>query len=321
MRILVTGGLGFIGSNFVRYYLENYPMDHIINLDKKTYASNEIAFEELKVYSNYQFVLGNICDEKLVLKLTKDIDTVIHFAAETHVDRSIEDPAPFLTTNVFGTLNLLNAALKNKVKRFHHISTDEVFGSLELDSKEKFSENTNYNPRNPYSASKAASDFFVKVYHETYGLETTITNCSNNFGPYQHPEKLIPKAILNIFSNKPVPIYGDGKNVRDWLYVGDHCSAIDVVVKKGRPGESYCVSAGNELSNLEVVHMLLEIMGKDISLIQFVPDRLGHDRRYALDATKIRQQLGWKPDHDFRDALVRTVEWYKEHHNLLQMGT
>ncbi|MDH2899404.1 MAG: dTDP-glucose 4,6-dehydratase [archaeon] len=317
MKILVTGGLGFIGSNFITYFLQKHPEDSIVNLDKRTYAASAIAYEKLAKFPNYSFVLGDICDNELVLKLTKDIDAIVHFAAESHVDRSIEDLDPFVKTNILGTLNLLKAAHENKVKRLHHISTDEVFGSLDLDSREKFSEKTRYNPRNPYSASKASSDFFVNMYHETYGLETTITNCSNNFGPYQHPEKLIPKAILNLFSDKPVPIYGDGKNVRDWLYVEDHCSAIDLVLREGEPGESYCVSAGNEVSNIELVNSILQIMGKSNDLIKFVPDRPGHDRRYAIDATKIMKELGWKSKHTFRESLAKTIEWYKENRTLL----
>lgn len=317
MKLLVTGGLGFIGSNFARYYLEQYPNDSMVNLDKQTYAASPIAFNELKRYANYKFIAGDICDRELVLKLTESVDAIVHFAAETHVDRSIENPLPFLETNVLGTLNLLEGARLNHVKRFHHISTDEVYGSLDLQTKEKFSESTNYNPRNPYSVSKAASDFYVKAYHETYQLQTTITNCSNNFGPYQNPEKLIPKSILNAFYDKPIPVYGDGKNVRDWLYVGDHCSAIDLVLKDGKPGETYCVSAGNELSNIELVRMILEMEGKTDSLIQFVNDRPGHDRRYALDATKIRSGLGWRPKHEFSESLAMTVEWYKEHQDSL----
>jgi dTDP-glucose 4,6-dehydratase len=321
MKILVTGGLGFIGSNFIMYFLRNYSDESIVNLDKMTYAASPIAHEKLASFPKYSFVLGDICDKELVIKLTKGVDAIVHFAAETHVDRSIRDPDPFVATNIIGTLNLLKAAQENRVHRFHHISTDEVFGSLELDSSEKFSENTRYNPRNPYSASKAASDFFVKIYHETYGLETTITNCSNNFGPYQHPEKLIPKAILNLQLDKPVPIYGDGRNIRDWLYVEDHCLAIDLALRKGRPGESYCVSGGNEVSNVDLVHLIAEIMGKrSENLIEFVGDRPGHDPRYALDARKIKNELGWRSKHGFREALVRTIEWYKENPRVLASG-
>ena len=316
MKLLVTGGLGFIGSNFIKYYLEHYPNDSIANLDKQTYAASPLAFKELKRYVNYRFIAGDICDRELVLKLTEGLDAIVHFAAETHVDRSIENPLPFLETNVLGTLNLLEAAKLSHVKRFHHISTDEVYGSLDLQTKKKFSESTKYNPRNPYSASKAASDFYVKAYHETYQLQTTITNCSNNFGPYQNQEKFIPQSILNALCDKPIPVYGDGKNVRDWLYVDDHCSAIDLVLKGGKPGETYCVSAGNEISNIELVRMILEMEGKPDSLIRFVDDRPGHDRRYALDATKIRSRLGWRPEHEFRESLSLTVEWYKQHLDL-----
>jgi dTDP-glucose 4,6-dehydratase len=318
LLILVTGGLGFIGSNFVNYYLKQHPEDHLINLDKQTYAANLVALKDLGKQTNYQLVQGDICDQKLALKLTRAVDTIVHFAAETHVDNSIENSQPFAITNVLGTLNLLEAAKANSVRRFHHVSTDEVYGSLDLNTGEKFSETTRYNPRNPYSASKASSDFFVRAYHETYQMETTITNCSNNFGPYQHPEKLIPKAILNSIHDEPIPVYGDGKNVRDWLYVEDHCNAIDLVLQKGKPGETYCVSAGNELSNNEIVRRILEIMGKSDTLIQYVNDRLGHDRRYALDASKIRTDLGWKSKSEFEGSLRKTVKWYIQHENALR---
>ena len=318
MSVLVTGGLGFIGSNFIRYYRNKHPKDSIINLDKRTYAANPISFRAFNRLPNYRLVVGDICDEKLVGRLMKRVDRVVHFAAESHVDRSIQDPSPFVHTNIIGTLNLLRAAKKNGVERFHHISTDEVYGALELGSKEKFSEITRYNPRNPYSASKASSDFYVKVFHETYGLETTITNCSNNFGPYQHPEKLIPKTILNLLENKQVPVYGDGKHVRDWLYVEDHCSAIDLVLRKGKPGESYCVSASNEISNIDLVRKILRLLGKDENLITFVKDRPGHDRRYALDSRKIRSELGWRSKFNFEDSLVKTIDWYRKRTHELQ---
>ena len=317
MKILVTGGLGFIGSNFIKYVAENYPEDELVNLDKKTYAASPIAESELAKNRNYKAVRGDICDKELVRSITVGVDAIVNFAAETHVDRSISDSHPFAVTNVLGTLNLLEAARTNDVQRFHHVSTDEVFGSLRLDSMEKFSESTNYNPRNPYSASKASSDFFVRAYHETYGQKTTITNCSNNFGPYQHPEKLIPKSILNLLNDEHVPIYGDGKNIRDWLYVEDHCSAIDLALRKGKSGETYCISAANELSNLEIINMILEFLEKDRSLIQFVPDRPGHDRRYSLDASKIMNELGWKPRSDFRTSLGKTVDWYKHNRSLI----
>ncbi len=320
MRLLVTGGLGFIGSNFVRYYMSKHPQDFVVNLDKCTYAANPISFREFKGQPNYRLVVGDICDEKIDMRLTKGVDRVVHFAAETHVDRSIENPMLFAQTNVIGTLTLLRASMKNGVNRFHHISTDEVYGALELGSKEKFTESTSYNPRNPYSVSKASSDFYVKVFHETYGLETTITNCSNNFGPFQHPEKLIPKTILNALENKKVPVYGDGKHVRDWLYVEDHCSAIELVLNKGKPGESYCISASNECSNIDLVSKILGLCGRDENLITFVKDRLGHDRRYALDSRKIRSELGWRPRFKFEDSLARTIDWCKAHsHELLKL--
>src|SRR3990170_3465859 len=255
MKLLVTGGAGFIGSNFILYWLKKYSQDQIVNLDKLTYAGNLENLKSVEKNPNYQFVHGDICNPKLVnsLIINNKIDTIIHFAAESHVDRSILDPAPFIKTNIEGTYILLEAALKNKVKRFHHVSTDEVFGALELNSKEKFNDNTPYNPRSPYSASKAASDHLVNAYHTTYNLPITISNCSNNFGPFQFPEKLIPLAITNIFEGKKVPVYGDGLYVRDWLYVDDHCRAIDLILKKGEVGESYMVGAQHkEVNNMEL---------------------------------------------------------------------
>jgi dTDP-glucose 4,6-dehydratase len=317
LRLLVTGGLGFIGSNFVKYHLTEHPEDTIVNLDKETYAASALASKELRSFRNNKLVKGDICNRKVVEKWMKGVDAVVHLAAETHVDRSIKNPRPFVRTNVAGTLNLLIAARRYGVSRFHHVSTDEVYGSLPLDTDEKFNEGTRYNPRNPYSASKAASDFLVRAFHETYGLHTTITNCSNNFGPFQHLEKLIPKTILNALSNRPIPVYGDGKNVRDWLFVTDHCSAIDLVMRRGAAGETYCVSAGNEFSNLQITRMLLMIVGKDDKLIQFVEDRPGHDMRYSLDSTKIRSQLGWRSRHPFRESLSETVQWYTERKNVL----
>ena len=262
---------------------------------------------------NYKFVQGDICNSQLVnsLIINNKIDTIIHFAAESHVDRSILDPAPFIKTNIEGTYILLEAALKNKVKRFHHISTDEVFGALELNSQEKFNEKTPYNPRSPYSASKAASDHLVRSYHVTYDLPVTISNCSNNFGPYQFPEKFIPLAVTNILEGKKVPVYGDGLYVRDWLYVEDHCEAIDLILQKGRIGDTYFIGGlTNDIANIEVVKKVLNLMGKNENLIEFVKDRPGHDRRYAIDWTKINQELGWKPGHKFNEALKLTVDWY-----------
>jgi len=313
MKLLVTGGAGFIGSNFIRYWLEKYSKDKIINLDKLTYAGNLSSTRDYSKNNNYSFVKGDITNHKIVSKVMKGVDVVIHFAAESHVDRSILGPGVFIKTNVIGTQVLLDAALINKVKRFHHISTDEVFGSLKLGSKEKFREDTNYDPRSPYSASKAASDHLVRAYFHTYGLNTTITNCSNNYGPYSSPEKMLPRFITNLIDDKEVPVYGDGKNVRDWLFVNDHCRAIDMILDKGKPGETYLLGGQTkELSNLDVVKMLLEIFGKDESYIKFVKDRPGHDRRYAVNWGKIRRELGWKPQYRFDKWLLETVNWYKE---------
>jgi dTDP-glucose 4,6-dehydratase len=313
MNLLVTGGAGFIGSNFILYWLKKYPQDKILNLDKLTYAGNLENLKSVENNPNYNFIKGDICNLSLVNSLIKkyNIDTIVHFAAESHVDRSILDPAPFIKTNIEGTYVLLEAALKNKIKRFHHISTDEVFGALPLDSKEKFNEKTAYNPRSPYSASKAASDHLVRAYHITYGLPVTISNCSNNYGPYQFPEKLIPLAITNIIEGKKVPIYGDGLYVRDWLYVEDHCNALDLILHKGKVGETYFIGGlTKDIPNIEVVRKILKIMGKDESYIEYVKDRPGHDRRYAIDWSKINRKLGWKPEVDFDTGLKLTVDWY-----------
>ena len=316
MRLLVTGGAGFIGSNFILYWMKNYPQDQIVNLDSLTYAGNLENIKKVEKNPNYKFIHGNICDLSIVDQAMKDVDMVVHFAAESHVDRSILKPADFVITNVVGTQILLDAAQKNKIKRFHQISTDEVYGSLNLDDKSKFNERTNYNPRSPYSASKASSDHLVRAYHDTFGLPITITNCSNNFGPYQFPEKFIPLAITNILENKKVPIYGDGLYVRDWLYVIDHCRAIDLVLNKGKVGQTYLVGGmTNDISNLEVIKKILKIMGKDESYIEYVKDRPGHDRRYAVDWSKIQKELGWKPLHNFDEWLEKTVAWYKENEN------
>jgi len=313
MNLLVTGGAGFIGSNFIIYWLKKYPQDKILNLDKLTYAGNLENLKTVENNQNYNFVKGDICDLSLVDSLIKkyNIDTIVHFAAESHVDRSIMDPAPFIKTNVEGTYVLLEAALKNKIKRFHHISTDEVFGALPLNSKEKFNEKTPYNPRSPYSASKASSDHLVRAYHITYGLPVTLSNCSNNYGPYHFPEKLIPLAITNIIEGKKVPVYGDGLYVRDWLYVEDHCKALDLILHKGKIGETYFIGGLTEdIANIEVIRKILKIMGKDESYIEYVKDRPGHDRRYAIDWSKINRELGWKPEVDFDTGLKLTIDWY-----------
>ncbi|MBI2028311.1 MAG: dTDP-glucose 4,6-dehydratase [Candidatus Levybacteria bacterium] len=311
-RILVTGGAGFIGSNFILYWLKKYPNDKIINLDSLTYAGNLENLRLIERNLNYSFVKGNICDLDIVEKSMQGVDTVVHFAAESHVDRSIKKPSDFILTNVVGTQILLDAALRNDVKRFHHISTDEVYGSLELRDTNKFNERTNYNPRSPYSASKAGSDHLVKAYYETYGLPITISNCSNNFGPYQFPEKMIPLAITNVIEDKKVPVYGDGLYVRDWLYVEDHCRAIDLILQKGKVGETYCIGGlTDDINNLTVARKILKILGKDENMLEFVKDRPGHDRKYAIDWSKIKSELGWGPLHSFDEWLEKTVEWYR----------
>ncbi len=313
MKILVTGGAGFIGSNFIHYWVNKYPGDKIINLDKLTYAGNLENLKNVEGNKNYTFVHGDICNSQLVNSLTEKTDVIVHFAADTHVDRSILDPDPFIKTNIEGTYTLLKMALKNKIKRFHHISTDEVFGSLELDSKEKFNEKTKYNPNSPYSASKAGSDHLVNAFYSTYKLPITISNCSNNFGPYQFPEKLISLAITNLIENKNVPIYGDGLYVRDWLYVEDHCRAIDLILNKGKIGETYLVGGmTDDISNLEIVKKIIKIMGKSENMIDYVKDRPGHDRKYSVDWSKINKELGWKPEADFEEELRKTIKWYEE---------
>jgi len=312
MKLLITGGAGFIGSNFILYWMKKYPQDKIVNIDKLTYAGNLENLKMIEKNPNYELVNGDICDWRLVNSITKNIDVIVHFAAETHVDRSIMDPTPFIKTNVEGTNVLLGAALKNKISRFHHISTDEVFGDLPLNTKEKFSETTPYNPRSPYSASKAGSDHLVRAYYTTYNLPITISNCSNNFGPYQFPEKLFSLAITNLIEEKKVPVYGDGLYVRDWLYVEDHCQAIDLIIQKGKIGETYLVGGLTEdIANIDVIKKIIRIMNKDESVIEYVKDRPGHDRRYAMDWSKINKELNWSPQHNFDEALKLTIEWYQ----------
>ena len=314
MKLLVTGGAGFIGSNFIRYWLKNHSEDSIVNLDALTYAGNLENLSAVEKNPHYSFIKGDITDPEKVDQAMNEVDWIVHFAAESHVDRSITGPAAFVKTNIIGTEVLLDVALKHNVKRFHHVSTDEVFGALELDSTDKFNETTPYDPRSPYSASKAGSDHLVRAYYHTYQLPITITNCSNNFGPYHHPEKIIPLAITNLLENKKVPIYGDGLHVRDWLYVEDHCRAIDRVLADGKIGETYCIGGlTHDINNLEVVKKIIALMGKDESLIEFVKDRPGHDRRYAIDWSKIKNELGWEPKYDFDTWLGKTIEWFKEH--------
>lgn len=310
MKLLVTGGAGFIGSNFIRFWLENHPQDKIVNFDALTYAGHlENLKEKVEKNPQYTFVKGDITNKDQVEKAIEGIDLVVHFAAESHVDRSILDPMAFVKTNILGTGVLLNAALKESVKRFHHVSTDEVFGDLGLDDP-KFTESTSYNPRTPYSASKAGSDFLVKSYYKTYQLPITITNSANNYGSYHDPEKLIPRFITNLLEGKKVPLMGKGENIREWLYVDDHCHAIEVVIQKGQLGESYCVG-GVEKTNLEVTHALLSLLGKDESDIEYVEHRLGHDFRYAIDDSKLRS-LGWETKYNFEEGISKTVDWYKD---------
>ncbi len=310
--LLITGGAGFIGSNFVHYWLKAHPEDKVITLDALTYAGNLANLAGCEQNPSHTFVKGSICDRNLVAQVMQGVDTVVHFAAETHVDRSITNPALFLETNVLGTQTLLDAALHTGVKHFHHISTDEVFGSLELDTSEKFTPYTNYDPRSPYSASKAASDHLVRAYGETYGLPFTITNCSNNYGEFHFPEKLIPLAITNLIEGKKVPIYGDGLNVRDWLYVYDHCTAIDKVLESGKLGSTYLVGGlTQDVSNLELIRTILLLMGKTENSIEFVTDRLGHDRRYAIDWSATESDLNWKPSVSLEEGLEKTIAWYK----------
>jgi len=315
MTILVTGGAGFIGSNFIQFWLKEHPADKVINFDKLTYAGNPQNLEKHKNNPNYTFIKGDIANPKQIRSALKSVDTVVNFAAESHVDRSILDPAPFVLTNVVGTQVLLAAAQDAKVKRFHHISTDEVFGALNLGSTERFSEETKYSPRSPYAASKAASDHLVRAYFETYKLPITITNCSNNFGPYQYPEKLISLSITNLLEGKKVPVYGDGLYVRDWLYVEDHCRAVDLVLQKGKVGETYCIGVDSDIANIEVIKKILKELGFNEDKMEYVTDRPGHDRRYAIDATKIKKELGWKPKYGFNEALKLTIKWFKDNKN------
>ena len=329
--ILVTGGAGFIGSNFVPYFTQKYPEYHIINLDKLTYAGNLDNVRECEGMANYTFVKGDICDRKLIEELFDkyDIRGVIHFAAESHVDNSIKNPFAFIQTNIEGTFTLIDVAYHhwmdapNKVKagyedcRFHHISTDEVYGTLEF-GKGMFTEETHYAPNSPYSASKASSDFIVRAYHHTFGMNTTTSNCSNNYGPKQHSEKLIPTIIRKCLSGESIPVYGNGKNIRDWLYVLDHCKAIDLIFHKGISGETYNIGGRNERNNITIVETICKILdekrprkeGKYSDLITFVQDRAGHDLRYAIDATKLETQLGWRADETFDTGIIKTVDWY-----------
>lgn len=315
MKILVTGGAGFIGSNFVYYMLTHHPEDEIICLDLLTYAGNLQTLDAALQNPKFKFVKGDIADRAFVFDLFRKEkpEVVVNFAAESHVDRSIENPEIFLTTNILGTSVLMDASREFGVQRYHQISTDEVYGDLPLDRPDlMFTEETPLHTSSPYSSSKAGADLLVMAYHRTYGLPVTLTRCSNNYGPYHFPEKLIPLIITRALDDKPVPVYGTGANVRDWLYVGDHCSAIDLVLRKGKVGETYNVGGHNERSNLEVVKAVLRELGKPESLITYVTDRKGHDRRYAIDPTKIEKELGWQPTYRFAEGIKVTVAWYLE---------
>ncbi|MBI4055713.1 MAG: dTDP-glucose 4,6-dehydratase [Elusimicrobia bacterium] len=310
MKLLVTGGLGFIGSNFIRYLLEKYPTYSILNLDAKTYSGNPDNLADLKGEKRYRWVWGDITDPRAVQRCMGEVQAIVHFAAESHVDRSILSSGVFVKTNVLGTQVLLEAAKNKGIQRFIHVSTDEVYGSVEKGTSR---EEDPLRPNSPYAASKAASDLIVRSYGTTYGLPVLITRSSNNFGPYQYPEKVLPLFITNALEDAPLPLYGSGQNVRDWIYVTDHCRALDLVLHRGRLGETYNLGGTHTSSNRELVHKLLEIMGKPASLIRTVADRPAHDLRYALNSEKIQKELGWKPECAFEEALRRTVEWYRTH--------
>ncbi len=316
MKLIVTGGAGFIGGNFVHYMLQEHPGDQIICLDKLTYAGNLSTLADVMDHPNFQFVKMDICDRDSVYGLfeKEKPDVVINFAAESHVDRSIENPEIFLQTNIIGTSVLMDACRKYGIQRYHQVSTDEVYGDLPLDRPDLFfTEETPIHTSSPYSSSKAGADLLVMAYYRTYGLPVTISRCSNNYGPYHFPEKLIPLMIINALHDRPLPIYGDGLNVRDWLYVEDHCRAIDLIIRKGKVGEVYNVGGHNEMRNIDIVKLICQELGKPESLITHVTDRKGHDRRYAIDPKKIHRELGWLPETKFADGIKKTIQWYLTH--------
>jgi dTDP-glucose 4,6-dehydratase len=321
MNILVTGGAGFIGGNFLLEMVKKYPQDHFLCLDALTYAGNKATLNPIRLAGNFKFVHGNICNKKLVETLfeREHFDFVVNFAAETHVDRASLYPDVFIKTNVVGTQVLLDACHKYGIKRFHQVSTDEVYGDLQIEEKEKFfSETSPIKPSSPYSASKAGADFLCLAYHRTFGLPVTISRCSNNYGPYQYPEKLIPLMIQKALNNEPLPVYGEGKNIRDWLYVKDHCDAIDLIIRRGQDGEIYNVGGHNEKTNIEIVKTILKTLDKPDSLIHFVKDRPGHDLRYAIDPSKI-ERLGWRPAFSFETAIQDTIKWNIDHQHWIEL--
>ena len=321
MNIIITGGAGFIGSNFVFHMLREHPQDRVICLDKLTYAGNLSTLAPVMGQDNFRFVKADICDRDAVYSLFEEEhpDVVVNFAAESHVDRSIENPAIFLETNIMGTAVLMDACRKYGIQRYHQVSTDEVYGDLPLDRPDLFfTETTPIHTSSPYSSSKASAELLVLAYHRTYGLPVTISRCSNNYGPYHFPEKLIPLMIINALHDKPLPVYGDGLNVRDWLYVEDHCRAIDLILQKGRVGEVYNVGGHNEMKNIDIVKLICKALGKPESLIHHVTDRKGHDRRYAIDPTKIHEELGWLPETKFADGIKKTIQWYLDHEDWWQ---
>lgn len=321
MTFIVTGGAGFIGSNFIFHELREHPEDRVVCLDKLTYAGNLSTLEPVMKAPNFRFVKGDICDREEVYRLFEEEkpDVVVNFAAESHVDRSIDDPEVFLRTNIEGTAVLMDACVKYGIQRFHQVSTDEVYGDLPLDRPDLFfTEETPLHSSSPYSSSKAGADLLVLAYHRTYGLPVTISRCSNNYGPYHFPEKLIPLMIINALHDKPLPVYGEGINVRDWLYVEDHCKAIDLIVRNGTVGEVYNVGGHNEMRNIDIVKLICKELGKPESLITFVTDRKGHDMRYAIDPSKIHNELGWLPETKFEDGLKKTIQWYLDHEDWWQ---